>query len=263
LRRNKPVGGAVPDLHALTPVGGGSNMIVLGTGDGLMIGAICRQDILAHPVITVRCFGWGVFFRSLVAGEHQTFLSLLAEARPLRLAPEKFPELVNRCIELESCAERIYASLARRFDPSDSVAGFFTTLAQQEKHHAELLDLCRAATGREEWNEKEFGAWGDALPGLQEQMREAESRAESLDSLSEALRLVIQIESSEVNRVFSGIMAASDSEFVRTLRVFQEAALDHIAYICERVSEMDPGLRDACRELRDGGARPCPGGCSG
>jgi rubrerythrin len=227
-----------------------------------MIGAICRQDILTHPVITVRCFGWKVFFKALVAGQHQTFLSLLAEMNALHPAPEKLPELVDRCIGLELCAERIYESLARRFDQLDSVKGFFAMLAHQENGHAELLDLCRTATGREEWDGKHFDTWQDAVPGLQEQLQEAESRANSLDSLSDALRLVIQIESSEINRIYSGIMAASDSEFVRTMRVFPEAGLEHISYICECVPEMDPELRDACQKLRDEYARvlaPCRG----
>jgi len=227
-----------------------------------MIGAICRQDILTHPVITIRCFGWNVFFRSLVAGKHQTFLSLLAETDALGLAPGKLPQLVDRCIGLELCAHRIYESLARRFEQLDVVEGFFTTLASQEKGHAELLELCRAATARREWSEEHFDDWRDAVSGLQKQMQEAESRASSLDSLSESLRLVIQIESSEINRIYSGIMEASESEFVRRLRSFHEAGLEHIEYICERVPEMDSELRDACQELRDGYARilaPCRG----
>ncbi len=160
-----------------------------------MRGAICRQDILAHPAITVSCFGWKVFFRALVAGQHQTFLSL--------------------------------------------------------KDHAELLDLCRVAAGRGEWDGKHFDPWRGAVPGLEKQIQEAESRANSLDFLSDALRLVIQIESSEVNRIYLGIVAASDSAFVRKLRVFHEAGLEHISYICERIPELDPELRDACQKLRD------------
>lgn len=225
-----------------------------------MIGAICRQDILIHPVITVRCFGWRVFFKSLIAGKHQTFLSLLAETNALRLAPEKLPELVDRCVGLELCAERIYRSLSRRFDQPDSAKGFFSTLAHQEMGHAELLGLCRAATGREEWDRKHFDTWREAVSGLEEQMRDAESRSDSLDSLPDALRLVVRIESSEINRIHSGIMTASDSEFVRGMRVFHEAGLEHISYICERVPEMDPELRGACQELRDGYTRvlaPC------
>jgi hypothetical protein len=65
------------------------------------------------------------------------------------------------------------------------------------------------------------------------------------------LRLVIQLESSEINRVYLGIVAASDSDFVRRIRVFHEAGREHISYIAESIPEMDPELRDACQELRD------------
>ena len=216
-----------------------------------MIGAICRQDILSHPVITVRCFGWQVFFKAMLAGQHQTFLSLLAETPVLQASPQKVPELVERCIGLELRAARIYASLARRFGDLDSVERFFTTLARQEEHHAELLGLCRAAAARGQWDAKHFDPWRDAVPGLEEQMREAESRAESLERLSDALRLVIQLEASEINRVYSGIVAASDSDFVRTMRVFHDAGREHIEYISQCIPEMDPELRDVCRNLRD------------
>ena len=48
-----------------------------------------------------------------------------------------------------------------------------------------------------------------------------------------------------------GIVAASDSDFVRAVGAFHEAGLDHISYICECIPEMDPELRDPCRELRE------------
>ena len=216
-----------------------------------MIGAICRQDILAHPLITIRCFGWKVFFRALLTGQNQTFLSLLTETPALRAAPEKVPELVDRCIALESKAARIYESLARRFDQPGSGKRFFATLARQEKDHAELLELCRAAAGRGEWNAQHFDPWRDAVPGLEERMRRAESRAGSLDRLSDALQLVLQLESSEINQVYSGIVAASDSDFVRTMRVFHDAGWEHILYISKCIHEMEPELRDVCQQLRD------------
>ena len=220
-----------------------------------MIGAICRQDILSHPVVTIRCFGWEVFFKALLAGQHQTFLSLLTETPVLRIPSAKVPALVERCIGLELRVARIYESLTRRFGQPDSVKTFFATLASQEKDHAELLGLCRAAARRGEWDAKHFDPWRDAVPALEEQLREAESRAESLDRLSDALQLVIQLEASEINRVYSGIVAASDSEFVRTMRVFHDAGREHISYISKCISEMDPELRDICQELREGCSR--------
>ena len=42
-----------------------------------MIGAICTNDILFHPFVTIRAFGWRVFFRAVFEGQGDTFLSLL------------------------------------------------------------------------------------------------------------------------------------------------------------------------------------------
>jgi len=81
--------------------------------------------------------------------------------------------------------------------------------------------------------------------------RPLEYLAESLTDLEDALRLVVQIESSEVNGIYLGIVAASTSEFVRGLRVFTEAGRGHLSYICERIPEMAPELRDECRVLRE------------
>jgi hypothetical protein len=45
-----------------------------------MVGAICKWEVLFHPIVTIQCFGWTVFFRAVFAGPNQTFLSLLTKA---------------------------------------------------------------------------------------------------------------------------------------------------------------------------------------
>ena len=45
-----------------------------------MLGAIRSRDILSHPVITVRSFGWRIFFRAVFSGRNRTFLSTLYKA---------------------------------------------------------------------------------------------------------------------------------------------------------------------------------------
>ena len=45
-----------------------------------MVGVIKTWNILAHPVVTIRCFGWRVFFKAAVSWQGGTFLSLLQEA---------------------------------------------------------------------------------------------------------------------------------------------------------------------------------------
>ncbi len=216
-----------------------------------MVGVICRRNILAHPFITIRCFGWRVFFRALIAGRSRTFLSLLAEAKGLQPPMVKVPELVGRCVKLELQAKRIYESLAGRFLGHEPLSEFFDTLARQEENHAELLRLCRELAGRSVWKEECFGPCRESIPRLERQVEEIESTLKSIDGVSDALRVVIELEGSEANRVFESVVAASASVFVQKLLVFQNAAESHIAYICDEIPKLEPDLAEECRQLRE------------
>ena len=132
-----------------------------------MIGAIRRRDILAHPVVTIRCFGWRVFLSTLFADRDQTFLSLLVRAGALQPHESKTPETVERCIKLEFQAQRIYHRLAGRFLGSQPISDMFDALAYQEQTHAELLRLCHEAAVRSSWEEACFEPWKDAVANLE------------------------------------------------------------------------------------------------
>jgi hypothetical protein len=212
-----------------------------------MIGVIKSRDILAHPISTIRCFGWGVFFRAVTPWSDVTFLSLLQDAGCFGTPACKAPPILERCIMLEHRAKRLYDALANIFAEQRL---FFACLALQEQHHADLLAVCRAASFRSGWNVNIFNPWQDYLPRLEKAMDEAEAAVEHIDSLEAALQLVIQIESSEVNDVFSAAIAASDAAFVKRLKPFQEAMEAHMAYIAEWLPQLSPQMTFACRELR-------------
>jgi len=216
-----------------------------------MVGTIRKRDILAHPILTIRCFGWRVFFRALFAGRDQTFLSLLTDTKKLPPPPAKVPELVERCIKLELKAKKIYQRLAEQFAGRESVGNFFRTLVRQEESHAQLLELCRVIANRTLWIGERFTPYRDSIPRLERQMESIESSMESIQHPADALKLVIEIESSEVNQVFGSVVAASGSDFVRNLLVFQTATEDHIAYICEKIPKLEPDLTGECQELSD------------
>ena len=213
-----------------------------------MVGAIRKREILAHPFVTIHCFGWRVFFRALTASQNETFLSIVAQVTIHHRPSVKVPDLVGQCIGLEDRAKQIYESLAERFSQEEPVRLFFNSLARQEQSHAELLELCRAAAGRGRWDGQHFEPWRDTIPQLKRQMEEAASSLDSLDGVRVALRLVIQIESSEVNRVFRGVVAATDSDFVRELQAFQQSTSNHLGYICEEIPKLEPDLADECHE---------------
>jgi hypothetical protein len=78
---------------------------------------------------------------------------------------------------------------------------------------------------------------------LEQKMGESESSADTLTDLPDALRLVIQIESSELNRIFRGVVKATDSAFVRDVEAFHRATADHLRFISQGVKQLDPKLK--------------------
>jgi hypothetical protein len=215
-----------------------------------MVGAITSWDILAHPISTIRCFGWRVFFKAVVPWQHGSFLSQLQAAGFFGALPSSVPRILERCIDLELRAKRIYKALARAFDDQGLLGPFFAGLVEQEQYHADLLELAQAAAMHSGWKANLFNPWQDYLPRLEQQMDAAEAAVYEIDSVDAALRLVIQIESSEVNQVFDAALAATDAAFVKRLRPFREAMQSHMSYIAERLPQLSPNVMLLTRELR-------------
>jgi len=220
-------------------------------GDRVMMGVIRKRDVLSHPLVTIQCFGWVVFLRTLVAGRSKTFLAILVDADILEAKRVRVPQLIERCIQLELRASRLYGALARRFEEREKARELFASLSLQEKEHAELLEVCRASANLGPRAEKRFEPWAEALPLLEDEMASAEARLDRIDTVIDALRLAIRIESSEVNRVFQGVIAATDSPFVSALGAFHDATERHLSYICRCAPEIEPSLRDQCLVMHE------------
>ena len=80
-----------------------------------MVGAICKWEVLSHPVVTIQCFGWVVFFRAVFAGPNETFLSLVAKAGVFEQPIKPVTQFIGRCVDLERRVMALYESLSRRF----------------------------------------------------------------------------------------------------------------------------------------------------
>lgn len=214
-----------------------------------MEGAICKWDVLAHPIVTIRSFGWKVFYKALLAGPEETFLSLLMEAGALRAGVGELPGLIRRCVDCELRAMRVYQTLALRFVEPERAHELFTILSRHEQGHADLLEVCRLESIRAGGSSKGIESWRDAVPRVEYRLDEVEDSLDSINRLDKALQAVVQIESSEINKVFSGVVETTDSGFVRSLSVFRVAGEKHLVYICQRLPELEPSLGAACQEL--------------
>jgi hypothetical protein len=218
--------------------------------EGNMVGVITGWDILAHPISTVRCFGWRVFFKAVAPWQGRTFLSVVRDAGFLAPSASSVPIILERCIALELRAKRIYRALAKALDDQGLAGPFFAGLVEQEQYHVDLLEVCRAAAIRGGWKANLFNPWEEYLPRLEQQMADTEAAMSTIDSVDAALRLVVQVESSEINQVFCAALAATDSAFVKRLRPFRKAMEAHMSYLVEQLPQLSPNLMLATRELR-------------
>ena len=124
-----------------------------------MVGAITSWDIIAHPISTIQCFGWRVFFKAIIPWHDTPFLSLVRDAGFLGASMSSVPTILERCVALELRAKRIYRALAKTFDDQGLVGPFFAGLVEQEQYHVDLLELARAVAVRSGWKANLFNPW--------------------------------------------------------------------------------------------------------
>jgi hypothetical protein len=208
-----------------------------------MIGAIRTWDVLRHPIVTIRCFGFKTYVRSLLAGPRQTFLSLLSDISFFGSCDSQAADIVKQCIEMELRARQLYLNLAEATADNQRLSRFLTELAEHEQEHADLLQLCMAASNQVGWRHRDLPKWRSSLARLDQEMSEIEAIAAVIRDPEAAMGLVIELESSEVNQVFLDLIASSNSDFVKKLRPFQYAVEMHMSHITAGIAALTPNLR--------------------
>ena len=216
-----------------------------------MTGAICTLDILFHPFVTIRAFGWRVFFRAVFKGRGDTFLALLQKDGFFVAAPPQKPELIERCVRLELQSAAIYRSLAERVGESGPLREFLDGLADEEQKHADLLRVCKLFARQGRFAEDRPHPWHACVPVLEQQMQQVVASLDEIESIDDIVRLILLVEGSEIDRVFAGVIEATDAPFVKNLGPFRRAVQSHIDYICNRITALAPSAAAACRELHD------------
>ena len=91
--------------------------------------------------------------------------------------------------------------------------------------------------------------WREVVARLEDEIPAFERRLDQVGGLEDILRLVIDIESSEINDAFRGLVDASQSSFVRAVKAFTSAQDEHTEFICRTIPALAPGLAEACQAL--------------
>ncbi len=217
-----------------------------------MTGVICKKEVCSHPIVTIRCFGWKLFWHVLFASPNQTFLDLVAIHCQMTPPQVNVAKVIDRCIKLEQRANHLYYYLSLRMQHKKDLCIFLQNLADQEQEHAEILEICRKLSGRKHTQYARFAQWENTLPILEQTMDDIELQSEHIETEHEVLQLVISIEGSEINSLFTGVINSANSAFLQNLQTFQLAEQKHIDYICNHIPQMVPELAGDCIKLQNG-----------
>ena len=123
-------------------------------------------------------------------------------------------------------------------------------LPTKKQEHADLLWVCKIVASKGRFADDRFRPWHDYVPLLEQQMQQAVASLDEIGCIDDVVRLILTIETSEINPVFMGVVEATDSPFVRKLGPFRRAVAAHRLHLRETL-RIIPSAAAACRELHD------------
>lgn len=210
-----------------------------------MRGLIGKKDVLAHPVVIIRGFGWKTFCRCLASSSGTTFLEIISEGIPRPASPREIElsHQMDRLISFELRNAQIYAKMAGMFYPLGEVREFFRTLTDQEEGHAEILRITKVEVARRR-------LWNTLVPIKLEMMEKIDQKLTEVEErladpkkldLTHALHLVEDLEASEINIVFDFLLHSIQTPFLRRSHFLIPSVADHQTYL----NSMLPSLKQA------------------
>ena len=216
----------------------------------VMDGVVRSRDILAHPIATIRGFGWRVFFRAILPWQHEPFLSLIQKSGRFRATGLKCAADPASLHRLGIACQRIYDALGRALDEQGPVALSLPVWRNRSSATPNCLDCAKP---------RQFMAVGRQIsltPGKticpassNKWMRRKRPSIQSTRS-TRPYKWWFRLNRRRSTRSFHAALAATDGVFVKKLKPFREAMEAHMSYIVERLPEFSPRLLQATRELR-------------
>lgn len=210
-----------------------------------MRGLIGKKDVLAHPVVIIRGFGWKTFCRCLTSSPGTTFLEIISEGIPHPASPQEIElsRQFDRLISFELRNAELYSQMAELFHSLLDVREFFRTLTDQEEGHAEILRITKVEVARRNlWNTL-VPIKPEMIEKIDRKLTEAEKTiADSKKlELARALHLVEDLEASEINIVFDFLLHSVQTPFLRRIHFLIPSVADHQTYL----NSMLPSLKQA------------------
>jgi rubrerythrin len=118
--------------------------------------------------------------------------------------------LLRRCVAIERGAARIYETIAPRFSSDRRFHDFWGAMAADEREHAHKLDTYLKLTELED-PAKRFRPEGfaESVAALEDLVDELGPRAARVRSRNDALAIALELESSELDTIYTTLLQIS------------------------------------------------------
>ncbi len=221
-----------------------------------MKGLIGRKDVLAHPFTVISGFGPKVFFKTVFAPRHITFLEVISEGIPQPASAEEIEItlLLDKLISFELRTSHLYAGMAMLFKSRKGAQHFFQTLSQQEEGHAEILRITKVEVARRKLWEQVKPVSPVVLDKIDKELSQLEWDIRHPEALSykEALKIVEALESSEINVVFDFVQHSLRTPFLRKSHRLIPSIAEHHSYLNTMLPElMEEEIHEEHARLRN------------
>lgn len=118
--------------------------------------------------------------------------------------------LLRRCEGIERAAAHLYQLLARRFAKDGELARFFLDMAVDERGHAKKLATWRRFLEHRDPSRHPFATgFDESVTELEGLVGRLHKQARTAPSAEEALRIALELESSELDTIYSMVLQSS------------------------------------------------------
>ncbi len=122
-------------------------------------------------------------------------------------------EIVERCSELAAGTARVYRRLADRFQAEPDRATLWRELAIAEEVQAAVLQRELESFREQDQSGSFLPEYGDRLQRLDAELRELERRAESAQSIDEALAIAVALEQADLEELYDDLVLQGEPAF--------------------------------------------------
>jgi rubrerythrin len=131
-------------------------------------------------------------------------------------APEPFNPL--ECFaEIERLVAKIYFRLSHLFLDQPELRDFWWEMAREEEQHACILHACKALIENYEDEKLDPSVTAEKAGALKERLSSYLRRGASVLTVEEAFRIAVEIESSEIDAIYSKLLQLGGPNIAKTM----------------------------------------------